>query len=70
MSGKVAVCEPLMPETVKLRGLVVEAESPDSVSVLDCPSKIEVGLKAQVAPAEHASVMLPVKLEGPEALTV
>ena len=70
MSGRVADCDPLMPLTLKLKGLVVEAERLLSVNLLDCPSKIEAGLNVHVAPAEQASVMVPVKLEGPEAATV
>ena len=70
MSGRVADCDPLMPLTLKLKGLVVEAERLLSVNLLDCPSKSEAGLNVQVAPAEQPSVMVPVKLEGPEAATV
>ena len=70
MSGRVAVCDPLVPLTVKLNGFAVEAVRPLRVNVLVCPPNIEAGLNAQVAPEEHDRVMLPVKPAGADAETV
>lgn len=54
---------------MKLNGFVVEAVRLLTVSVLLCPPKIDAGLNEQVAPAEQARVMLPVKLLGADAAT-
>ena len=66
----VAVCEPLVPATVKLNGFGVEAPRFVTVTVLFCPANMVAGLKVQLAPDEHAKVMFPVKLLGPDAETV
>lgn len=63
---RVAVCPPLVPLTVKFNGLAVDAESPETVSVLLPPGAIDVGSKEQVAP-EQESEMLSVKPLGAAA---
>ncbi len=69
VSETVAVCVPLVPLTVKLKGFAVAALRLLSVSVLVWPAKIDAGLKEHVVPEEQERVMVPVKLL-PEADTV
>ena len=71
-----AVCEPLVPVTVRLRGFgtpftawSLVAERPLTVTVLLWPGVIEAGSNAQVTPVEQESVMALVKELGPEAET-
>ena len=64
----VAVWPLLVPETEKLNGLAVVAESPETVTVLLWPDMMEDGLNEQVAPPVHVRVMLPVNELGEEAL--
>lgn len=66
----VAVCDPLVPFTLKLRGFVVEVLRSLRVSVLVCPGKIVSGSKSQVTPDEQVNVMLLVKSLGAEADTL
>lgn len=70
LNGSVTVWLPLVPVTVRFVGLALVAERPVTLRVLDCPGVIEDGLKEQVAPEEHESVMLEVKLLAAEAVTV
>ena len=70
VSGSVAVCEPLVPLTVKLRGFVVAAVRPLRVNVLVCPGKIVLGANSQVTPEEQDNVMLPAKSLGADAETL
>ena len=51
-------------------GFELVAESPLTVSALDCPGLIEVGLNAHVAPDSQERVMALVKLLGAEVVTV
>jgi hypothetical protein len=64
---RVAICSSLVPLTVRLRGLAVDAESPEMVTVLLSPALIDVGTKEQVAPVAQESEMLLVKLLGATA---
>ena len=57
----VAVCEPLVPLTVKLNGFGVEVVRSQRVRVLVCPEKMVVGLKVQVTPDGQDNVTAPVK---------
>lgn len=57
----VAVCDPLVPVTAKLKGFGVEAERPLRVSVVLWPAKIVVGLKLQLKVVGQDRLMLPVK---------
>jgi len=59
----------LVPLTVKLRGLAVDAVSPATVTVLLSPRSIDEGSKEQVAP-EQESEMLSVKVLGATAVMV
>ena len=67
VTERVAVCDPLVPLTVKLNGFAFDAVRLLTVSVLVCPGKMEVGLKEQVGPDEQVRVILPVKLGGADA---
>ena len=55
---------------MKLKGFVVDADRPESVTVLLWPTVMEEGLNAQVAPDSQERAMLSVKVEGPEAVMV
>ena len=70
VSATVAVCDPLVPLTVKLNGFGVEPLTLLTVSVLLCPTKMVAGLKVHVVPAEQPNVMLPLKPLGADADTV
>ena len=68
--GSVAVCDPLVPLTVKLYGFGVAPLRPLTDSVLLCPVKMVAGLNVHVVPVEQDKVMLPVKALGADAETV
>ena len=70
LKERVAFCEPLVPLTVKLNGLGVDAVRLLTVSVLLWPAKMGEALKAHVAPEEQERVTLPVKPLGADAETV
>lgn len=63
----VPVCPPPVPVTVRFKGLAVLAVRPDTVSVLDPPTEIEVGLKVHVAPLLQDKAIGDRKLLGPVA---
>jgi hypothetical protein len=65
--ARVAVWDPLLPFTVKLKGLGVDAVRPLTVMVVVPPTKMVVGLKVQVTPvvAVQEGVIVPVKVDGP-----
>ena len=62
-----SLCDPLVPVTVKLSGLSMDVVRSSRVSVVLCPTNIGLESKSHVTLEEHDRVMLPVKLEGPEA---
>jgi hypothetical protein len=57
-----------VPVTVKFKGLAVVDERLFTVRVLDCPARIELGLKLQVAPEVQERAMLLVNELGAEAV--
>lgn len=63
VSGSEALCVPLVPVTVKLSELPLNALRLLTVKVLLWPGTMEPGLKAQAADVlpEHASMMAPPK---------
>jgi hypothetical protein len=63
----VALCAKEVPVTVKFKGLAVVPERLVTVRVLDCPARIELGLKLQVAPELQARAILPVNELGAAA---
>ena len=67
LTGRVAVCDPLVPLTVKLYGFADDVVRLLTVSVLVAPGTMVVGLKVQVGPDEQVRVILPVKLDGADA---
>jgi hypothetical protein len=62
VSDNVAVCDPLIPLTVKLKGFGVEVLRLLMVRVVLWPGKTGEGLKEHVALEEQLNEMLPVKL--------
>lgn len=66
-SETVAVCPLPVPMTVMFKGFAVVGVRPVTVSVLDPPAVIELGLKVHVAPPLHDNAMDPRKLLGAEA---
>ena len=64
----VAVWPLLAPETEKLSGLAVEAESPETVTVLLSPAVMVAVLNAHFSPPVHDKVIMPVNELGEEAL--
>ena len=68
VSATVVLCEPLMPATLKLNGLVSAAVKLLTVNVLVWPARIVAGEKLQVKDAGHPRVILPVKLLGDVAV--
>lgn len=69
--ARVTVCCPDVPVTVRFNGLALDAVSPVTVTTLDCPAVIVVGLKAQVAPLPpQVSEMLWPNEVAAEAATV
>jgi hypothetical protein len=66
VSATVAVWPPLVPRTVKFRGLGLVAERSLTVKVLLSPALIVAGSNAQV-PLEQESTILSVKELAPDA---
>ena len=64
----VALSPAEVPVTVKFKGLAVVDDRLFTVSVLDCPARIELGLKLQVAPEVQERAMLLVNELGAEAV--
>ena len=68
VSATVEVCCPAVPVTVTFIGLALEAVSPFTVMLLDCPAVIPLGLKEQVTPLPpQVKVMLWPNDEGADA---
>lgn len=63
----VAVCPLPVPVTVTFKGFAVAEVRPVTVSRLDPPATIELGLKAHVAPLLQDNAMDPRKVLGAEA---
>jgi hypothetical protein len=70
VSDNEAVFPPLVPVTVKFKGLGVLADRPVTVKVLLWPAVMTAGLNEQVAPDEQDREMLETKPLGADAETV